>query len=292
MQMKSMFISIIAFCFGTLFSCFAVNATSEDDDTNTVSDQHISTNQFNFNISFGVGVITNPLKGGKNFPLVLVPQVAYYGKSWFFDNGRLGYSFLETPNHYLNFVNELNPESRFFIDWHPRNIFTLQTSRLNNQFLMQLQAPSQRININKLRKRHIALDSGLSYHYLNDKHIFSLQALHDITGVYSGVRGAFQWQYHTEFFDFKVKPTLGINYKSAELNTYFYGLEQDESLFGKIDVGSSWQPYAKIDARLPLGGANSLRFHLAYYDYSAISDSPLFERNYSMTAFIGLDHTF
>jgi outer membrane protein len=41
-----------------------------------------------------------------------------------------------------------------------------------------------------------------------------------------------------------------------------------------------------------LSEANSLRFHVAYYDYSAMDGSPLFERNYSMTAFIGFDHTF
>ena len=48
-----------------------------------------------------------------------------------------------------------------------------------------------------------------------------------------------------------------------------------ETSYGEIDVGSSWQPYAKIDARWPLSEANSLRFHLAYYDYSAVDDSPL-----------------
>ena len=90
----------------------------------------------------------------------------------------------------------------------------------------------------------------------------------------------------------KIKPTLGVNYKSAELNSYFYGLKEGETQFGKIDVGSSWQAYAKIDARWSLSKADSLRFHVAYYDYSAMDGSPLFERTYSMTAFIGFDRTF
>jgi outer membrane protein len=90
----------------------------------------------------------------------------------------------------------------------------------------------------------------------------------------------------------KLKSTLGVNYKSAKLNNYFYGLNSAEFSYGKIEVGSSWQPYAKIDARWPVGKANALRFHLAYYDYSAMDSSPLFEHDYSMTAFIGFEHTF
>jgi outer membrane protein len=127
---------------------------------------------------------------------------------------------------------------------------------------------------------------------VQQNHVLSIQLLHDISNVYNGTRGAIQWQYHSEVGRLKLKPTLGVNYKSAELNSYYYGLKAHETSLGKIDVGSSWQPYAKIDASWPLSEANSLRFHVAYYDYSAMDGSPLFERNYSMTAFIGFDHTF
>ncbi|MEI8668463.1 MipA/OmpV family protein [Pseudoalteromonas sp. B131b] len=291
--MRFNFSILTAFLLITLVACFAANGQQAKNVTQEFEEQHIAIEQWHFSLSAGAGVVTNPLRGGDNIPLVLIPQVAFYGQHWFFDNGRLGYSFIQSQKHNLNLVSELNAESRFFIDWHPTNIFTLQTSALNSQLVQQQSTSSPKnININDIEKRHIALDAGIAYHYVDDANVFSIQALHDVTSVYNGLRGALQWQYHAEVGKLKIKPTLGINYKSAELNDYFYGLKADETKLGKIDVGSSWQPYAKIDARWPLSKVNSLRFHLAYYNYSAMDGSPLFEHAYSMTAFIGLDHTF
>ncbi len=291
--MRYAFSLLTALCFSTLFVCLSVQATQASKHADDYTEQDITTDRLHLSLSVGAGVITNPLHGGDNIPLVLIPQVAFYAEQWFFDNGRIGYSFLQTPKHHFNLVGELNSESRFFIDWHPKNVFSLQSSTLNNQFVMQDEASSSRyVDIDNLHKRQIALDAGIAYHYVNEDHVFSVQALHDITDVYRGARAALQWQYHTVLGKLKIKPTLGINYKSAELNSYFYGLNEGETQFGKIDVGSSWQPYAKIDARWPLGKADSLRFHVAYYDYSTMDGSPLFERTYSMTAFIGFDRTF
>ncbi|TMO04058.1 MipA/OmpV family protein [Pseudoalteromonas sp. S558] len=292
MRFNSLILKTILYA--TLVACFSAYSQQSGSPEDGFKDQHIATEQWHLSLSAGIGVITNPLRGGNNIPLVLIPQVAFYAEQWFFDNGRLGYSFVQAPKHHFNFVSELNTESRFFINWHPRNILSLSSSSLSNQVVDEgNSSPSKYANINDVQKRHIAFDVGAAYHYVkNDANVFSIQALHDITSVYNGIHAAMQWQHHTQIGQLKLKQTMGINYKSAELNNYFYGLKAGETQFGKIDVGSSWQPYAKIDARWPLSKANSLRFHLAYYDYSAMDSSPLFERTYSMTAFIGLDHTF
>ncbi|WP_338362570.1 MipA/OmpV family protein [uncultured Pseudoalteromonas sp.] len=255
------------------------------------TDQHIAIEHWHISLSVGAGVITNPLHGGKNVPLPIIPRIAFYGERWFFDNGRLGYTLKESQKHHFNIVSELNAESRFFIDWHPNNLFVVPATA-GASSLTQNNAQPKKINIDTINKRRLALDAGGSYHYVQQSHVLSIQLLHDISSVYDGTRGAIQWQYHSEIGRLKLKPTLGINYKSAELNNYYYGLKAAETALGKIDVGSSWQPYAKIDASWPFSEANSLRFHVAYYDYSAMDGSPLFERNYSMTAFIGFDHTF
>ncbi|GAA62645.1 outer membrane protein [Pseudoalteromonas sp. BSi20311] len=264
---------------------FSANAIAQ-------TQQHISTDELKISVSLGAGVISNPLYGADNIPLLVVPQVAYYGQNWFFDNGRLGYSFLQSDTHNISLVSEINPESRFFIDWHPQNIFPL-TAMSNNEILesQHIESPRQ-ININNIQKRRVVLDAGVSYFFVKQQHVFSAQLLHDVNSVYNSYRGSLQWQYHFDLKLLKLKSTLGVNYKSAQLNNYFYGLNSTESSYGEIEVGSSWQPYAKIDARWPLGKTNALRFHLAYYDYSAMDSSPLFEHDYSMTAFIGFEHTF
>ena len=275
-----------------------VSQASADDSTRTeresrVANQQIDTQQWHLSINTGAGVITNPLHGGDNLPLIVLPEIAFYGEKWFFDNGRLGYSFQESDTHVVNFVTEFNPETRFFIDFHPSNVFALQTS---NSFIVESTTSNElaekSVSTNDIKKRRWALDAGLSYHYIHNNHVISLQALADVTGVYKGLRSALQWQSHHRIGNLSVTPSLGVWYKSARLNDYFYGLSAKESSYGEIDVGSSWQPYAKIDARWPLSEANSLRFHLAYYDYSAVDDSPLFEHTYSMTAFIGFNHIF
>ena len=268
-----------------LLVLFSANAIAQ-------TQQNITTDELKMSVSLGVGVISNPLHGADNIPLVVVPQVAYYGQNWFFDNGRLGYSFIQSDTHSISFVSEINPESRFFIDWHPQNIFPL-TTMSNNEILesQDVESPRQ-ININNIQKRRVVLDAGVSYVFVKQQQVFSAQLLHDVNSVYNSYRGSLQWQYHFDFKSLKLKSTLGVNYKSAKLNNYFYGLNSAEFSYGKIEVGSSWQPYAKIDARWPVGKANALRFHLAYYDYSAMDSSPLFEHDYSMTAFIGFEHTF
>ncbi|KTF16227.1 structural protein MipA [Pseudoalteromonas sp. H105] len=255
--------------------------------------QDITIDQWHLSLNTGLGIMTNPLKGGSDLPLVLIPEVAYYAEHLFFDNGRLGYSLEPDSPHVVNLVSEFNPETRFFVNWHPTNIFALSSS---NSFIasspVELKEQQPKLDINELNKRRWALDAGLSYHYIYEKHVFSAQALADISGVYQGWRSALQWQMTHKIGKIHVKPSLGVWYKSAQLNNYFYGVSEKENPNEAIAVGSSLQPYAKIDARWPLSEVNSVRFHLAYYDYSALADSPLFEKTYSMTAFLGFDHIF
>lgn len=285
MKLITYILGIVSISFGLVTASFAQQ--SEVDPS-----QNITTGQWHLSLNTGLGVMTNPLQGGDDLPLVLLPEVAYYAEQFFFDNGRIGYSLKPDSPHVFNLVAELNPETRFFVDWHPSNIFALSTSN-SLSFAQNEQSEQQpKIAINELNKRKWALDAGLSYHYMYQKHVFSIQTLADVSGVYEGWRTALQWQMHRKLGELQIKPSLGIWYKSAKLNDYFYGLAEKESPYGAIAVGSSWQPYAKIDARWPLSEANSVRFHLAYYDYSALDDSPLFEQTYSMTAFIGIDHIF
>lgn len=275
----------------------SMNQVCAEDSTRTEREsrsasQEVEANKWYLGVNTGAGVITNPLHGGKNLPLILLPEIAYYGEKWFFDNGRLGYAFHETSSHVFNVVAEFNPETRFFIDFHPSNVFALQTSSSFVNSTEKNELNAERISVNDISKRRWALDAGLSYHYIHNNHIFSLQALADVSNVYKGTRSAVQWQTLQQIGQLELTPSLGVWYKSAKLNDYFYGLSAKETSHGKIGVGSSWQPYAKIDARWPLSEGNSLRFHLAYYDYSGVDDSPLFEHTYSMTAFIGFNHIF
>ncbi|MGO2075896.1 MAG: MipA/OmpV family protein, partial [Pseudoalteromonas sp.] len=158
--------------------------------------QNITIDQWHLSLNLGLGVMSNPLKGGDDLPLVVIPEVAYYGEQFFFDNGRLGYSLSQDTPHIFNLVSEFNPETRFFVDWHPSNIFALTSANSLSTSNNELQSQQPRLDIEQLDKRKWALDAGMSYHYVFKQHVFSVQALADVSGVYEGWRSALQWQMH------------------------------------------------------------------------------------------------
>ena len=64
-----------------------VSQASADDSTRTeresrVANQQIDTQQWHLSINTGAGVITNPLHGGDNLPLLVLPEIAFYGEKW------------------------------------------------------------------------------------------------------------------------------------------------------------------------------------------------------------------
>ncbi len=252
--------------------------------------EEVALNQWHVGANLGYGSMTNPLHGGDNLPLILIPDIAYYGESWYFDNAQLGYTFVEHSEHVLSVVTEFNPETRFFVDWHPSRVFALQ----GNSFAsMEMDGPRV-VDIHDVRKRQWALDVGLEYHYFSSAGQVTVNALADTTSVYNGWRADISWRNSYRMQRWIVEPTVGIKYANAEMNTYFYGLQQQEVTgLDALSLGSTLQPYANIDVSFILNKRNALRFHVGYIDYHSLaSDSPLFEESSAVTAFIGLKHVF
>ena len=75
-------------CLNFLLTCFTLSAKPNTYSDQEFSEQHVQSHQLIFSINAGVGVITNPVRGGDNVPLVVIPQIAFYAEDWFFDNSR------------------------------------------------------------------------------------------------------------------------------------------------------------------------------------------------------------
>ncbi|MEM0515991.1 MipA/OmpV family protein [Pseudoalteromonas sp. YIC-827] len=247
--------------------------------------------QWHLGLNIGYGMMTNPLYGGGDMPLFLVPDVAYYTDTWYLDNNQLGYSFVNQDEHVLSLITEVNPETRFFVDWHPSSVFALQ--QMGNNSILNADGPV-RVRVDDLDKRHWALDGGFEYHYFSPIGQFQVKALADISDVYRGWRAQASWRWGYRFEHWLVEPTLGINYSNNEQNDYFYGLSREETGgYADILVGSSIQPYAKIDLSYIVDERNALRMHLGYIDYhTQAKASPLFKESSSLTLFIGVKHLF
>ena len=57
-----------------------------DDECKQPSAECVAVGGWNFSVALGAGVRTNPLVNGQGLPLVVVPQVSYYGERFFLDN--------------------------------------------------------------------------------------------------------------------------------------------------------------------------------------------------------------
>jgi len=70
-------------------------------------------------IAVGAGVRTNPLEGADDIPLVLLPQINYYGKRFFLDNWELGYTLVDQPRLMLNALVTPGGDGLYFFrdDW-------------------------------------------------------------------------------------------------------------------------------------------------------------------------------
>ena len=129
-------------------------------------DQCAPVNQWEFTLAVGAGILTNPLHGGSNIPLVLIPKISYYGEKIFFENNALGYSFYETNNYSISAIGLINRENTFFSRWHPSNVFVpLDTSSTistpDSGESINQDTTIAKIDLNDIAERKWALDTGI-----------------------------------------------------------------------------------------------------------------------------------
>ncbi|MCP8898869.1 MipA/OmpV family protein [Gilvimarinus xylanilyticus] len=79
-------------------------------------DDCMAVGSWQFSVGLGLGVRTNPLYDGDDIPLVLLPEISYYGERFFLDTTSLGFTLVETPAHMLNAVATLGLEQMYFND--------------------------------------------------------------------------------------------------------------------------------------------------------------------------------
>ncbi|MCI2285787.1 MipA/OmpV family protein [Colwellia sp. MSW7] len=128
--------------------------------------------KWNFSVSLGAGMVSNPLHGGNNIPLVVIPTISYYGENIFFENNTLGYSFFENDHFIISAIGKLNYEKSYFSRRHPENI--LVDSSTSNTVIstpdtddQNTNAPNEIIrepvvNVNEVSDRDWAIDPAFN----------------------------------------------------------------------------------------------------------------------------------
>jgi MipA family protein len=250
--------------------------------------------QWRFALAAGAGHRSNPLIGGHNFPLWVIPDLSYYGKHWFFDNGTLGYNWSLDSSWQLSLVSRLNEERGYFRRSHPSNVF--------NRFMvsdMGLAGPAEKsavipeLSIHDVAKRPTAIDAGLQLDWFSSGLQLKANWWHDVSGQYhdqhASISASTGWQStHGEW-----QLSTSLHWKSADLINTFYGIVNEQRLPDDYQAGSSWQPELKLTWSYPLTTEWSA---LAFYRYrildDAMTDSPLVNEDNIRTWFVGVTYRF
>ncbi|WP_138593510.1 MipA/OmpV family protein [Pseudoalteromonas aurantia] len=268
-------------------------------------DNCISVDQWQVSVAVGTGVLTNPLSGGKNLPLLVVPYVRYYHDKFFLENTTVGYTFAESADFDLSIIAEPNTEQAFFERLHIRNLIAPGTYGVADGTIVGESegnvpvSPERTVSIDDIAKRGWALDSGLLGHwYLNENSKLSLQWLHDISGTYQGshIKAAF----HHEMKPLASVPVkfhfmAGLHWKESSLVDYYYGLHErdgvDESLFYSGKSVLTPVVGATINYKLSDDWVVKLSAKRQFLG-SGITNSPLIEKSHVTYFFVGGVYAF
>lgn len=115
----------VVFCLCLLSQlCWALEGNSQDGPHESVVAPSLDCDQdcvevgtWYVSLGLGVGFRSNPLEGGDDIPLVVLPEVSYYGKRFFFRNLEFGYTLFEDRHHQLNMLVAPSYDQMYFNRW-------------------------------------------------------------------------------------------------------------------------------------------------------------------------------
>lgn len=266
-------------------------------------------------MALGYGERSNPLISGESIDINAVIDFSWYGERFFFDNGDFGLTLHEARNWSVNLIATFNNERNYY-NYLTGRTFGLD-SLLNNQFGIAgggsllpdgEQKPStdeslipegfvpETLNLaTELPDRDFALNSGFEFLYISPWGDIQAQLLSDISSTHKGQEAWLSWSrpWYTRTNEFTL--TLGLEWKSADLVSYYYGVRSDEAFPGRpfYEGSAGTNTFIRFAAR----HAFSEHWHLVgmverEFLSSAISASPIVDEDAVDTFFTGIFYRF
>lgn len=207
--------------------------------------ERCATNGWQVAVAIGVGARSNPLDGGDRIPLVLLPDIAWYGETMYFDNGEFGAQWLPSEADAVDFFLGVNKERAYFSFWHPQNIFferlyfgmgATENDQISNESLA--------LNIENISERRWSVDAGMRWHHYWAASEWQIAWLTDASKVHNGqqVQIRFQHQWPLQHGAFSV--AIGTTWKSNHLVDYYYGIDERDHVAPELYYRgyAGWQP--------------------------------------------------
>lgn len=282
-----------------LFSCFTLaSSLAACDDVN---DECIAVGEWDISLGLGYGEIANPLYGGDDITLVLLPSIRYYGEKLFFERTTLGYSFIENDTFALSAITQPNRENAFFSRWHANNIFVdslrFESGNFTDQPETILVNQPINIDVSKVQKRRWALDAGIQLNwFLADNMQAQVKILHDVNHVYSGFNAQFAFS-HQLVINPKTRlaSSFGAYWLSANLTDYYYGIDWQDNLPSSVyhQGKSAFNPYLSVKMTYQFNANWQLTGRI-YYERldNNIQQSPLIDDDNVSSYYVALVYVF
>jgi outer membrane protein len=263
------------------------------------TDECVAVGSWRLGVTLGAGVRTNPVVNGRDIPLVLVPQFSYYGKRFFIDNLDPGVTLFDGESNTLSLVASPGYDRVFFYRSDLQNFFVFSPASLTGNTSggtpvgkpppqsLQGQKPA---DIRELPQpaRKVTYLAGPEWTFKHGKLIGQVDYLHEITGRTHGdeMRAALGMPVGSLLHG-TVSARAGLTWKSAATVNYYYGYP------GLYRAGWALNPFVKLGYTRPL----SRKWQLDAFVHcerlgNAIADSPIVDRHYVTTAFIGATYVF
>lgn len=252
-------------------------------------------------IAVGLGIKTNPLVDGDDIPLVILPDIAWYAHKAYFDNGELGYQWVNQSKIAFESFLQLDRERAFFSFWHPANILApiinaaaevpASTPMIDNEIL----TPQLSLSIEDIASRKWGINGGLRGHYFLSNGEWQLTFQQDISNVHKGQQLGLQYSHKWRWHKFRLSVRIGADWKSARLIDYYYGVSQRDTKFSNLyfEGKSGWQTYISINIQKPINKNWSWLTKIGYRRLpDSLINSPLIEQSSIRNVFLGIAYRF
>lgn len=106
-------------CFGFLFCVIWAVAPARAQDP--CEPDCVAVGDWRVSVGLGLGMRSNPLHQGEDIPLLVLPEVSYYGERFFLDNLEMGFTLFEDRRHQFNLLVTPGYDQMYFNRWDPFN---------------------------------------------------------------------------------------------------------------------------------------------------------------------------
>lgn len=243
-----------------------------------------------FGVSAGYGEMENPLYEQKDIPLIILPDVRYYGEKLSIENLSISYALFEKPDFVLELIGEQNQDGTYF----PGSLRKEYAAFIGPHHAMPLDLwPSER-EPQEPSARSMSYMSGVEVRYYNWVNTFITLAT-DVSNVHQGHAFRVEIQKDFSIANIMFSSSVSLIHKDKQLIDYYYSFDERDTEFPAefYEAGSATNYLFQLNAAYPLSANFALvaAYNKTWLD-DTIANSPIVVRDHMSASFLGVKYAF